>query len=76
MFEDTGTAPRGWVDIDMELSDKQVGSLLLAGIFTLEPGGILQVTPDGSRFITQYCNEQAKLKTGLTLDQMKAIIDA
>lgn len=75
-LDQKSTTPEGWIDIDVELSDADVGTLLLAGVFTLEPTGILQLTPKGSEHITQWCDEQVRLKTGLSYDQMEAIIDA
>lgn len=53
----------GYVDIEVELTDEQAKHLVLAGMFTLEADGVLQITERGSAWLQGWCDaEMAKAK--------------
>lgn len=52
------TTPEGFVDIEVELTDEQAAHLVLAGMFTKEADGVLQITEQGSKWLSAWCDEQ------------------
>jgi hypothetical protein len=49
--------PKGFVDIEVEITDEQANHLVMAGMFTRE-GKVLVITPEGSKWLKAWCDEQ------------------
>lgn len=49
------TTPPGMVDIEVELTEEQVTHLVLAGMFKWVEGYVLEITPQGSKWLQEWC---------------------
>jgi hypothetical protein len=52
------STPDGYKDIEVDITDEQVKHLVLAGMFTQEEDGVLLITPKGSEWLRNWCDEK------------------
>jgi hypothetical protein len=49
--------PKGYTDIEVEISDEDAAHLVMAGMFTRE-GNVLVITPKGSAWLDAWLKER------------------